>query len=825
MASLKPKKPDAMPPSKTGTVQRLSQRFLEAASSSSLSSSSSSSSSSSPWTASNNSACSSSSSILPGRTRPLIIPPPFQFDSVNSPTSSSAKTPTTASMSSNKIPKPLPAKAPVLHPVGSHVVPSSPRLRQQSAPTIFERLNSTGQTATNTSTKENQATYAVCPSASPPTTSPPITPTTTTSVKVWSPEKTLLPISSSLSSESDSGIQPGKIVENGDSGSATTTQSSGVRPSLTASTLFAHTKQLQGGVSLSSIGSDDSFVTALSQFESAKETGSPKMVPLWKQILDAIEQEDRTELNRVLNNYDISVVLQTLLTWNYSNADGQYGHDPDVALDAKELLGPTVDHLNLIQIACFLFIEDLALDILNYVATASDTLESKKILYEFMGKLWGDGNTTLHLASFLGMADLTKRLLDLGANFNKMNDHKYKPVDCADENTTLSLFLNLTEVVRYRRIEYTSLPTSPISESGLDSSWSTFQPLGHLRSTSISVLPLSASSGSRNNTNISDIDVADKPLVRPASSIGLASSMEGHTLHNLPTSASAPRLESSERPPVVETIELDMSQVRKNDEQDDAPKSSSIAIEELSLAQPKPLLSRDTTNMTGANGDGHGGLQSLFPAVAKDQECGGSTPISISTNSSLETSNHSVIRNPLQHRPRLRSYQSTPSVRMFTESLTHVKRKTGLRKKVNFDPQALMADASRTGDMTLFKSSLSQLEDEYPEKSVEEIINYQSESRGLTALHLASSYNHLELCKLAISLGADVNAVDIEGWTPLHCAAAEGHWQVFEFLARVPDADLQAATYDGELVEDLAEGEELKQRIVQLIEQVSSEQE
>ncbi|KAG0231749.1 hypothetical protein BGW41_002101 [Actinomortierella wolfii] len=745
MASLKPKKPDAMPPSKTGTVQRLSQRFLEAASSSSLSSSSSSSSSSSPWTASNNSACSSSSSILPGRTRPLIIPPPFQFDSVNSPTSSSAKTPTTVSMSSNKIPKPLPAKAPVLHPVGSHVVPSSPRLRQQSAPTIFERLNSTRQTATNTSTKENQATYAVCPSASPPTTSPPITPTTTTSVKVWSPEKTLLPISPPLSSESDSGIQPGKIVENGDSGSATTTHSSGVRPSLTASTLFAHTKQLQGGASLSSIGSDDSFVTALSQFESAKETGSPKMVPLWKQILDAIEQEDRTELNRVLNNYDISVVLQTLLTWNYSNADGQYGHDPDVALDAKELLGPTVDHLNLIQIACFLFIEDLALDILNYVATASDTLESKKILYEFMGKLWGDGNTTLHLASFLGMADLTKRLLDLGANFNKMNDHKYKPVDCADENTTLSLFLNLTE--------------------------------------------------------------------------------EGHTLHNLPTSASAPRLESSERPPVVETIELDMSQVRKNDEQDDAPKSSSIAIEELSLAQPKPLLSMDTTNMSGANGDGHGGLQSLFPAVAKDQECGGSTPISISTNSSLETSNHSVIRNPLQHRPRLRSYQSTPSVRMFTESLTHVKRKTGLRKKVNFDPQALMADASRTGDMALFKSSLSQLEDEYPEKSVEEIINCQSESRGLTTLHLASSYNHLELCKLAISLGADVNAVDIEGWTPLHCAAAEGHWQVFEFLARVPDADLQAATYDGELVEDLAEGEELKQRIVQLIEQVSSEQE
>lgn len=162
-------------------------------------------------------------------------------------------------------------------------------------------------------------------------------------------------------------------------------------------------------------------------------------------MLNAIEQEDRQELERVLHAFDFAIVIQTLVTWNLSNSDGQYKHDPDVLLDARELLGPSVDHLNLIQIACFLFNEELALDLLNFVAKASEELESKKILYEFMGKMWGDGNTTLHLASFLGMADLTKRLLDLGANVYKMNDRKYKPVDCADENTTMSLFLNLTE--------------------------------------------------------------------------------------------------------------------------------------------------------------------------------------------------------------------------------------------------------------------------------------------------------------------------------------------------------------------------------------------
>jgi len=193
---------------------------------------------------------------------------------------------------------------------------------------------------------------------------------------------------------------------------------------------------------MNSVGSEESFVTYI---DSPKEPGSPKSVQLWKQMLDAIDQEDRPELDRILHAFDFAIVIQTLVTWNFSNTDNKYRHDPDVLLDAQELLGPTVDHINLIQIACFLFNEEMALDMLNFVAKASDELESKKILYEFMGKLWGDGNTTLHLASFLGMADLTKRLLDLGANVYKMNDRKYKPVDCADENTTRSLFLNLTE--------------------------------------------------------------------------------------------------------------------------------------------------------------------------------------------------------------------------------------------------------------------------------------------------------------------------------------------------------------------------------------------
>lgn len=47
----------------------------------------------------------------------------------------------------------------------------------------------------------------------------------------------------------------------------------------------------------------------------------------------------------------------------------------------------------------------------------------------------------------------------------------------------------------------------------------------------------------------------------------------------------------------------------------------------------------------------------------------------------------------------------------------------------------------------------------------------------------------------------------------MHCAAAEGHLEVFEFLVKGKDADLQAATYDGEFFEDVVEDEDLRQKV------------
>ncbi|KAF8979026.1 hypothetical protein BGZ52_005335 [Haplosporangium bisporale] len=571
-----------------------------------------------------------------------------------------------------------------------------------------------------------------------------------------------------------------------------------------SSVAFTQSRSLAGGLSCSSAGSDDSFVSALSHLDSPKEPSSPMTEPLWKQMLDTIEQEDRLGLDKILHAFDFALVLQTLVTWTLANKDNHYRHDPDVLLDAKELLGPAVDHLNMIQVACFLFNEELALDLLNFVATACEELESKKILYEFMGKLWGDGNTTLHLASFLGMADLTKRLLDLGANVYKMNHHKYKPVDCADENTTRSLFLNLTEVVRYRRLGHESLPTSPTTDTGSDFEWSSFKAMGHIRSPSTSILPLSALPSMDDHRSIELDQNGSKPgslqLLRPSSTPTLAS-LKGLLITN-PRPTDPPRIHQTGQHGTSGSTEF---------------------IDGLLLAEPDSVAQSDL------------GVESILSPTVITKPPG---PLANALMPPLPTTKESDPRTEKQdeqqqrqHRstghipPKLRSYQSSPSIRLYAGgsqdknlSISTQSKSGAPKKRVSFDPQSLMADASRTGDLVLYKAMLDIVQEEGRSGTLADIVNYQSVSRKLSSLHLAASYNHLPLCQFLVTMGASVNLADMEGWTPMHCAAAEGHLTVFEFLIKEPDADLQSATYDGELLEDVVEDDDLRQRVIDIIE-------
>ncbi|GAA0163210.1 hypothetical protein LIER_39556 [Lithospermum erythrorhizon] len=56
------------------------------------------------------------------------------------------------------------------------------------------------------------------------------------------------------------------------------------------------------------------------------------------------------------------------------------------------------------------------------------------------------------------------------------------------------------------------------------------------------------------------------------------------------------------------------------------------------------------------------------------------------------------------------------------------------------------------------------------------------DSKGQTALHVASIHGHVEVVRFLISVGSDPDIADTKGWTPLHFSAQEGHLKVVKVL-------------------------------------------
>uniref|UniRef100_UPI00387FB281 Transcription factor ETV6,DARPin n=1 Tax=synthetic construct TaxID=32630 RepID=UPI00387FB281 len=71
-----------------------------------------------------------------------------------------------------------------------------------------------------------------------------------------------------------------------------------------------------------------------------------------------------------------------------------------------------------------------------------------------------------------------------------------------------------------------------------------------------------------------------------------------------------------------------------------------------------------------------------------------------------------------------------------------------------------------------------------------------TDNDGYTPLHLAASNGHLEIVEVLLKNGADVNASDLTGITPLHAAAATGHLEIVEVLLK-HGADVNAYDNDG----------------------------
>ncbi|KAJ3416454.1 hypothetical protein HDV05_001612 [Chytridiales sp. JEL 0842] len=509
----------------------------------------------------------------------------------------------------------------------------------------------------------------------------------------------------------------------------------------------------------------------LTTYESAEE--------LERTIFTAVNDGDRDTLTDLFENHPSSTfILQLLLTITYPNVDGFYHHDSEVIQDAHELLGKSLEHLNAMQIACILGDEDIAEDILEFVAQVTESIEARKVLYEFMGRVWGNGNTVLHLASFMGMSHVVRRLLELGANPNKKNERKYKPVDCADDDETRMMFSTVTEVLHSpRKLQADQLSSGDLNKLSSHKSPSVEDFL------SAPARQITMKQHTRGRSN-SMMDSTSRSLLEElSSSSSSAASTPGH----------------SKKPSIDESMKNVSQSASNNDE----------------TSEPHAQLSSSSAPTTRAN--------STTTSPSKGVKRSSSLKASVSkiSDGSFDT-------------------PSTPSQPPSTEKKKNTTRRVQFNPEILLMHMCQFGDSDDPIGLRTVRECLGLRASKNAGNAILDINLVKSPAQGLTALHLASTYGQAGIAELLLrEAGSNVNTRDVEGWTPLHCACAEGHLEIINLLARAqgrqgekigdaswfypPDGpiELEPINEDGEKPEDAAL-EDKKDEIVALMKELKT---
>ncbi|XP_021917735.1 uncharacterized protein LOC110828893 isoform X3 [Zootermopsis nevadensis] len=75
-------------------------------------------------------------------------------------------------------------------------------------------------------------------------------------------------------------------------------------------------------------------------------------------------------------------------------------------------------------------------------------------------------------------------------------------------------------------------------------------------------------------------------------------------------------------------------------------------------------------------------------------------------------------------------------------------------------------------------------------------VNVRAKQHGQTALMLAVSHGRLDMVRLLVETGADMNIQDEDGSTSLMCAAEHGHTEIVKYLLSQPDCDASITDCD-----------------------------
>ena len=146
-------------------------------------------------------------------------------------------------------------------------------------------------------------------------------------------------------------------------------------------------------------------------------------------------------------------------------------------------------------------------------------------------------------------------------------------------------------------------------------------------------------------------------------------------------------------------------------------------------------------------------------------------------------------------------------------NMTDVNGNTALHYSVShgsFDVVSVLLDAkvanpnilNKAGYTCIMLISLAQITNDTHRAVISRLfevgdVNIRASQHGQTALMLAVSHGRLDMVKLLVDSGADLNIRDEDGSTALMCAAEHGYMEMVKYLMSQADADLTAKDNDG----------------------------
>ncbi|GAN08475.1 hypothetical protein MAM1_0206c07987 [Mucor ambiguus] len=154
---------------------------------------------------------------------------------------------------------------------------------------------------------------------------------------------------------------------------------------------------------------------------------------LWRTLQSLVKGDDKKELIKFFKDDRLEHIVRVALTSRITNDAALYPPSQQhkvIRLTATResmlCLGKSFTDLNLLQLALMTSSESMVMSLLAQLKLHASPAELK----HFVNHVWGQGNTSLHLAVFLKRHSVVKALLDLGCISDVSNARNKRPVDC-----------------------------------------------------------------------------------------------------------------------------------------------------------------------------------------------------------------------------------------------------------------------------------------------------------------------------------------------------------------------------------------------------------